>query len=229
MGSQIAKGVALAGLVILMSGGCTEAGPQQVDSQPAATAASGLLPSTAVPLNLIPTLSSTKQASTSQSEETYSAPTSSLAETHPGSTNSLPAPALVAAPTEIPSPAASGATSDPAPDPTETPRPTKELGASPTPTQALAPVYGSTSSKAATATPSLALNSTVSRAHPPEEAIIISAKPMQTPVQPADSLGNEVDDLAFAFTLPSATGVEVSLDSLLEKKNVVLVFYRAFW
>lgn len=34
---------------------------------------------------------------------------------------------------------------------------------------------------------------------------------------------------AKGFTLPSATGGTVSLDSYLGDKNVVLVFYRAFW
>jgi peroxiredoxin len=31
------------------------------------------------------------------------------------------------------------------------------------------------------------------------------------------------------FTLPSASGDEVSLESFAGDKNVVLVFYRGFW
>ena len=41
--------------------------------------------------------------------------------------------------------------------------------------------------------------------------------------------GNRVDDVARSFTLPSASGRTHSLDSHLGEKNVVLVFYRAFW
>ena len=36
-------------------------------------------------------------------------------------------------------------------------------------------------------------------------------------------------DVAPKFTLPSATGGPVSLDSFAGNKNVVLVFYRGFW
>ncbi len=37
------------------------------------------------------------------------------------------------------------------------------------------------------------------------------------------------DDGAYRFVLPSATGGEVSLDDYLERGNVIMVFYRAFW
>jgi len=43
------------------------------------------------------------------------------------------------------------------------------------------------------------------------------------------SVGNRVDDVAEPFTLPGASGKTHSLDSHLGEKNVVLVFYRAFW
>jgi len=69
----------------------------------------------------------------------------------------------------------------------------------------------------------------VSPSPSPEEAIVTPAKPVPTPVESVALLGNEVDDLAFAFTLPSAAGIDVSLDSFLGEKDVVLVFYRAFW
>ena len=46
----------------------------------------------------------------------------------------------------------------------------------------------------------------------------------------ADREGNEINDLAFSFSLPNATGGwEVSLDSFRGNKNIVLVFYRTFW
>jgi len=37
------------------------------------------------------------------------------------------------------------------------------------------------------------------------------------------------DGAAYRFVLPSATGGEVSLDDYLERGNVIMVFYRAFW
>ena len=37
------------------------------------------------------------------------------------------------------------------------------------------------------------------------------------------------EDKAFAFNLPNAHGGQVSLDDYQDNKNVVLVFYRAFW
>ena len=39
----------------------------------------------------------------------------------------------------------------------------------------------------------------------------------------------EINDEAYSFTLPSARGPEYSLSSFEGDKNVVLVFYRAFW
>ena len=228
MGSQVAIVVMLAGIVVLAAGACIETVPQQADSQPAATAASGHVSSPATTLRLIPTPSSPAQATASQPEETYSVPASSPAETQPGSTNSIPAPALFANLTEIPEPI-SVATSEPSPNPTDTPRPAKAPEASRTPSQALAPTDGTKPAEAATATPGLVRGPTASSPPAREKAIMTSAKPVPTPVQSVALLGNEVDDLAFAFTLPSAAGIDVSLDSFLGEKDVVLVFYRAFW
>ena len=45
----------------------------------------------------------------------------------------------------------------------------------------------------------------------------------------AAELGSDVDDLAYSFTLPSVSGSPFSLDAQLGDKNVVVVFYRAFW
>lgn len=41
--------------------------------------------------------------------------------------------------------------------------------------------------------------------------------------------GRDVGDLAYSFTLPSVSGTTFSLDAQRGDKNVVVVFYRAFW
>ena len=38
-----------------------------------------------------------------------------------------------------------------------------------------------------------------------------------------------VGDTAVPFELPSASGESYSTDSIVGEKNIVLVFYRAFW
>ena len=43
------------------------------------------------------------------------------------------------------------------------------------------------------------------------------------------TLGNDVGQLAVPFTLPSAQGPSYSLSSFQGNKNLVVVFYRAFW
>ena len=50
-----------------------------------------------------------------------------------------------------------------------------------------------------------------------------------SPVALRVSVGNRVDDIAEPFTLPGASGKTHSLESHLGEKNVVLIFYRAFW
>lgn len=55
-----------------------------------------------------------------------------------------------------------------------------------------------------------------------------SAAPKIPSVSPV--LGTGAAELtAPLFTLPSASGDQVSLDSYAGKNNVVLVFYRGFW
>ena len=51
-----------------------------------------------------------------------------------------------------------------------------------------------------------------------DAAVSLTAKP-----------GRDVGDLAYSFTLPSVSGSAFSLDALRGDKNVVVVFYRAFW
>ena len=41
--------------------------------------------------------------------------------------------------------------------------------------------------------------------------------------------GRDVGELAYSFTLPSVSGSAFSLDAQRGDKNVVVVFYRAFW
>lgn len=53
--------------------------------------------------------------------------------------------------------------------------------------------------------------------------------PMTAEDQTAPVVGNDVSDSAPGFTLPSATGPEVSLVDFRGEESVVLVFYRAFW
>ncbi len=42
-------------------------------------------------------------------------------------------------------------------------------------------------------------------------------------------VGADVGTVAHTFTLPSTEGVDVSLESYRGDRNVVLVFYRAYW
>jgi peroxiredoxin len=44
-----------------------------------------------------------------------------------------------------------------------------------------------------------------------------------------EGVGTNVGDIAPGFTLKSATGGEHSLESYRGDKNLVVIFYRAFW
>jgi peroxiredoxin len=44
-----------------------------------------------------------------------------------------------------------------------------------------------------------------------------------------EGVGTNAGDMAPAFTLKSATGGEHSLESYRGDKNLVVIFYRAFW
>ena len=57
-----------------------------------------------------------------------------------------------------------------------------------------------------------------------------TATPLPTPTPtPAPAVGTAVGELAPGFTLPSADGMDVALESFRGDKQVVLVFYRGFW
>lgn len=83
----------------------------------------------------------------------------------------------------------------------------------------------------------LALAACGPSAEPTEEALGVTAEPPSAASSTPDS-DSAPDDtpepeaqgkIAPKFTLPSAAGESVSLESFAGDKNVVLVFYRGFW
>ena len=131
--------------------------------------------------------------------------------TEPTATSAPEAPTPADTPTAAPgqpSPtAAPGATEAPPPDDTPTaapgqPSPTADRNPIATPTPAAPP---STPADRPTAIP----------------------EPTATTAPPITFEDDE--DKAFVFSLPNAHGGQVSLDDYEGNKNVVLVFYRAFW
>ena len=69
-------------------------------------------------------------------------------------------------------------------------------------------------------------------ARPVPPTATATAVPTSTPepvAAPSLQVGTNVSDLAPVFTLPSARTGEHALESFRGDKNVVLVFYRAFW
>ena len=47
--------------------------------------------------------------------------------------------------------------------------------------------------------------------------------------EPEVQVGTDIGDTAPGFTLPSTAGIDRTLESYRGDKNVVVVFYRAFW
>ncbi len=76
-------------------------------------------------------------------------------------------------------------------------------------------------------------------ATPVPTAVAVSIGPTKTPIpdptpttvspRTAAVATNEAAGSARRFVLPSAQGNQVSLEEYLERGNVVLIFYRAFW
>ena len=70
-----------------------------------------------------------------------------------------------------------------------------------------------------------------------EEAPAATAEPATAPASTPEDPSASADtpepepqgDVAPMFTLPTAAGESVSLDSFAGDRNVVLVFYRGFW
>ncbi|MCH8110240.1 MAG: hypothetical protein IIB15_08935 [Chloroflexi bacterium] len=58
---------------------------------------------------------------------------------------------------------------------------------------------------------------------------MVSDTPSGAAISLVGKPGRDVGDLAHSFTLPSVSGSPFSLDTQRGDKNVVVVFYRAFW
>ncbi len=98
-----------------------------------------------------------------------------------------------------------------------------------TPTQAVPTAAASSPTPQPTAAPAQAASTPTAasvRPSPTPATPLPSASP--TP-PPQAQFGNQVNDLAHLFTLPSVSGSEFSLEAQRGEKKVVLVFYRAFW
>jgi len=80
-----------------------------------------------------------------------------------------------------------------------------------------------------TATPEPQPTSAPTAATPPTSAAVPTATPGPDTEQSAEDYSSGVDDLAAPFQLPGARGEEYSLEQFRGDKNVVLIFYRAFW
>ena len=79
--------------------------------------------------------------------------------------------------------------------------------------------------RAPTARPPTAVPSTATT----KPAATAEPSPTPKPAEPERMVGTSVGDSAPAFVLASAAGPEVSLESYRGDRNVVVVFYRAFW
>ncbi|MCE2464321.1 MAG: hypothetical protein J4F46_10550, partial [Dehalococcoidia bacterium] len=136
----------------------------------------------------------------------------------------IPSSTAITNPVDSPTP---DATYAPPPEPTGGPTPTATQG----PTSVTDPVDNPTLEPTPSLTPTVAAEPTPAPESTP--APPPTAAPTHTPVPtempPADMTGNEINDLAHDFTLPSVSGDTHSLQSYREDKSVVLVFYRAFW
>lgn len=96
-------------------------------------------------------------------------------------------------------------------EPTATPAPTPQPTVTPVPTETPVPtaIPDPTATLVPTATPEPTATAT----------------PTPTPIPTGTSIGS----LAPAFTLPSTAGADLSLESYRGDKNLIVVFYRAFW
>ena len=146
-----------------------------------------------------------------------------------------PPPELVTSPRVAPTPTTEPtvapvpedtATPEP-PDDTPTPAapaPTSAPGATtaPAPDDTPAPAPQPTATSASASTPSPGSTSTPV---PAPTAVPVPTATMAPPVE----FTEENADAALGFSLPDAHGGEVNLADYQDEKNVVLVFYRAFW
>ena len=136
---------------------------------------------------------------------------------------------VAAAPTEAPTEAPAVATSPPAATPTEAPTEAPAVATSPpaaTPTPI--PPAATSTPVPPTATPTPVPPAATPTPVPPT-ATPTPVPPTATPTSVPENVGTLVGDVAPDFMLAAATGSGKSLESYRGEKNVVVVFYRAFW
>ena len=141
-------------------------------------------------------------------------------------------------PTDTPAPSvAATATQGPVDTPTATPEPADTPATATKPVPTATPARNPIATRVPTATPEPTntpvppgpASPTPVPAAAPTATPEPTATPKPTPTpEPPVTIVDEAD-LAFDFTLPNAHGGQVSLDDYQGNKNVVLVFYRAFW
>ena len=140
-----------------------------------------------------------------------------------------PPPEFVKSPPVVPTPTTEP-TATSAPEATEAPTPADTPTAAPgQPSPTAAP--GATEAPPPADTPTSATKSapTPTPVRNPIATRAPTAIPEPTATTAPPITFEDDEDKAFAFSLPNAHGGQVSLDDYQGNKNVVLVFYRAFW
>ena len=146
------------------------------------------------------------------------------------------APPTSVPPTAIPTPVPPTSTPTPVP-PTATPTTaaaaprSTEASPDPTPTPAPPAATPTPAPPAATPTPAppAATPTPVPPTATPTPVPPTPVPPTATPTNVPENVGTLVGDVAPGFMLAAATGSGQSLESYRGEKNVVVVFYRAFW
>ena len=124
----------------------------------------------------------------------------------------------MATPTEAP----------PTATPTKAPATATPTPVAPTATPTKGPVAAAPTEAPQTATPTPVPPASTPTPVPPT-ATPTPVPPTATPTSVPENVGTLVGDVAPDFMLAAATGPGRSLDSYRGEKNVVVVFYRAFW
>ena len=140
-------------------------------------------------------------------------------------------PTSTVVPTRILTPATAAPTSAPVTQPTAV-EAVAQTVASPTAQPPQAPVNTPTATLPqpnTVATPISVPNPTVTPVPPTATATAVPTSTPEPTAAPSLQVGTNVSDLAPGFKLPSARSGEYALESFRGDKNVVLVFYRAFW
>ena len=132
-----------------------------------------------------------------------------------------------ATPTPIP-PTATPTQAPPTATPTTAPAAPRSTEASSDPTSTPVPPDPTPTPVPPTATPT-PVPPTATPTPVPPTATPTPVPPTATPTSVPEDVGTLVGDVAPDFMLAAATGSGRSLDSYRGEKNVVVVFYRAFW